>query len=48
MEKFEYVVNRPEPPKLCFGTKSERKIVTFHNPGHYSKSLGSVNFEKVV
>lgn len=47
MANFEYIVTRSDPPKLCFGTMSERKIVTFHKPGHYSDSLGRVNFQKV-
>lgn len=47
MADFEYIVTRGDPPKLCFGSMSERKIVTFHKPGHYSNSLGPENIQKI-
>lgn len=47
MANFEYVINRGTPPKLCFGTMSERKIIFSHKLVHNSDSLGSLNFQKV-
>lgn len=48
MEKFEYILNRSEPPKLCFGSMSERKILPFNRSGQYSDSYGPENLKTVL